>query len=191
MYCVYKHTVPNGKVYIGITSVNPLTRWSNGHGYKDNKGFWKDIILYGWLNIRHEILYDGLTEHEARDTEAKLICEYQSYKKKYGYNRDAGYIYGYIEKPEYKDSRVRVNREEYLSHCNSDEYRKSCRPNTNKQIDVFDSFNNLVASYESIRETARKLNVDKKNITDCLKGKQKTCRGYTFKVRPHINSEAV
>lgn len=187
MYCVYKHTVPNGKVYIGITSVNPLTRWSNGHGYKDNKRFWKDIILYGWLNIRHEILYDGLTVYKARDTEARLIYEYQSYKKKCGYNRDAGYIYGYIEKPEYKDSRVKMNREEYLSYCNSEEYRKSCRPNTNKQIDVYDSFNNLVASYESIRETARNLNVDKKNITDCLKGKQKTCRGYTFKVRPHIN----
>lgn len=98
MYCVYKHTVPNGKVYIGITSVNPLQRWCNGHGYKDNKAFWKDIVLYGWLNIKHEILYSELTENEARENEARLIYEHQSYKRRCGYNREAGYCYGYIER---------------------------------------------------------------------------------------------
>ena len=66
MYCVYKHTVPNGKVYIGITKLNPLERWKNGHGYKDNTKFFNDIILYGWLNIKHEILFEELTEYEAR-----------------------------------------------------------------------------------------------------------------------------
>ena len=33
-YCVYKHTSPSGKVYIGQTSINPLDRWQNGKGYK-------------------------------------------------------------------------------------------------------------------------------------------------------------
>ena len=33
-YSVYKHTFPNGKVYIGITKQNPLKRWRNGTGYK-------------------------------------------------------------------------------------------------------------------------------------------------------------
>lgn len=33
-YCVYKHTLPNEKIYIGITSQNPIYRWDNGKGYK-------------------------------------------------------------------------------------------------------------------------------------------------------------
>ena len=188
MYCVYKHTVPNGKVYIGITSVNPLTRWSNGHGYKDNKRFWKDIILYGWLNIRHEVLYDGLTEYEARDTEARLIYKYQSYKKKYGYNRDAGYVYGYIE----RESRYELSREEYLIHCVSGEYKKKCIPKGScKQVYQYSLEGKYITCYDSIRETARVLGVDKKCIRDCINGKQKTCKGYVFSVRPRNNTEVV
>ena len=36
-YCVYKHTSPSGKVYIGMTCKDPPEkRWSNGNGYKRN-----------------------------------------------------------------------------------------------------------------------------------------------------------
>lgn len=28
-YSVYKHTAPNGKIYIGITSMKPENRWNN------------------------------------------------------------------------------------------------------------------------------------------------------------------
>lgn len=192
MYCVYKHTVPNGKVYIGITSLNPLKRWSNGHGYKDNKRFWGDIILYGWLNIKHEILFDGLTEYEARDTEAKLIYEYQSYKKECGYNRDAGYCYGYIQKAHGCDCRYLMNREEYLLHCTDEEYKKKCIPKDScKRVYQYSLNGDYITSYESIRETARQLGVNKKCITDCIKGKQKTCKGFIFTICPHSNSEAV
>ena len=33
-FIVYKHTSPNGKVYIGITKQNPKQRWGNGSGYR-------------------------------------------------------------------------------------------------------------------------------------------------------------
>lgn len=29
-YSVYKHTFPNGKVYIGMTGQEPEKRWANG-----------------------------------------------------------------------------------------------------------------------------------------------------------------
>lgn len=32
MYSVYIHTLPNNKVYIGITSQKPKARWDNGRG---------------------------------------------------------------------------------------------------------------------------------------------------------------
>lgn len=89
-YCVYKHTSPNGKVYIGITGKNPIERWDYGHGYKNNKHFWNAIVKYGWKNIRHEILLDGLTKEQAEQKEIEFIAKYKSNICEYGYNRDNG-----------------------------------------------------------------------------------------------------
>lgn len=36
-WCVYIHTSPSGKKYIGITSQNPQKRWQNGKGYLRKK----------------------------------------------------------------------------------------------------------------------------------------------------------
>lgn len=43
-YCVYKHVLPNNKIYIGITKQNPLLRWKNGHGYKHCNYFYNAIL---------------------------------------------------------------------------------------------------------------------------------------------------
>lgn len=79
-YCLYKHITPSGKVYIGITSQNPLHRWNNGKGYFNCKKspFKSSIIKYGWDNITHEILYTGLTEQEAKDKEMQYIAYYKN-----------------------------------------------------------------------------------------------------------------
>lgn len=70
--CVYRHTAPDGRMYIGIAE-NPKIRWANGKGYKDNPAFWECIQSVGWENIRHEILADGLDSREARRQETELI----------------------------------------------------------------------------------------------------------------------
>lgn len=85
-YCVYKHTSPSNKVYIGI-SINPKRRWgANGTGYKGQDYFWNAICKYGWDNFRHEILYDNLSKTEAEIKERALIKEYNSTNHSYGYN---------------------------------------------------------------------------------------------------------
>lgn len=69
-YCVYKHTCPDGCCYVGITSREPNERWHDGFGYQNsNYTFFKKIVKYGWDNIKHEILYTGLDEKEARRLE--------------------------------------------------------------------------------------------------------------------------
>lgn len=88
-YSVYKHIVPNGKIYIGITSMKPERRWSNGKGYK-TQIFYRAILKYGWDNIKHEILFTNLTKQEAEQKEIELISLYQSNNPKYGYNVDNG-----------------------------------------------------------------------------------------------------
>ena len=88
-YCVYMHTCPNGKVYVGLTGIKPKYRWDNGHGYKEQV-FRHAIAKYGWENITHTIIKDGLTLEEANELEAEMISKYKSNNSEFGYNIDNG-----------------------------------------------------------------------------------------------------
>ena len=90
IWCVYKHTTPSGKVYIGITSQRPLRRWRCGNGYKSNPYFYHAIQKYGWDNIEHEILFKNLSEDDAKNKEIDLIEQYGSYNRDKGYNLTLG-----------------------------------------------------------------------------------------------------
>jgi group I intron endonuclease len=87
-YFVYLHTFPNGKHYIGLTMQEPRKRFMNGRGYKKCPKMWSAIQKYGWENVRHDILYSGLTKEEAEATEIRLIKEYDSIDN--GYNIQHG-----------------------------------------------------------------------------------------------------
>lgn len=89
-YVVYKHTFPNKKVYIGITGQRPEKRWRNGFGYTHNHFLKSAIEKYGWENIKHEVLFDGITKEEACQKEIELIAEYRSNQREYGYNLSSG-----------------------------------------------------------------------------------------------------
>ena len=89
-YCVYKHTSPSKKVYIGVTSQNPLSRWQGGTGYRYNPRFYNAILKYGWDNFKHEILYTELDKQEASQLEIKLISEHKSSNRDFGYNVSPG-----------------------------------------------------------------------------------------------------
>ena len=84
-YCVYKHTTPNGKIYIGQTCREPNIRWSNGNGYR-HQVFFNAIQKYGWDNIKHEIVASGLSKEEANQKEIELISYYDSTNPEKGYN---------------------------------------------------------------------------------------------------------
>lgn len=90
VYCVYKHTSPSGKVYIGITKKKPIYRWANGRGYKTSPHFWNAIQKYGWDSFSHEILIDGLSEEDACQAEKRFISEYNSTDRAFGYNEKTG-----------------------------------------------------------------------------------------------------
>ena len=75
VYCVYCHTTPSNRKYVGISS-DPEKRWSNGKGYFYNYLFDRAIKKYGWDNIKHEVLYEDLTLEEAKSIERKLISDW-------------------------------------------------------------------------------------------------------------------
>lgn len=118
IYTVYKHTFPNGKVYIGITSIDVKVRWQNGRGYmKRSHGKYHQprmaqaILKYGWENIKHEILYEGLTKEKAEQKEIELIAKYKSNDCKFGYNVEAGGTW----KPLFKEIENKIQKEESIS----------------------------------------------------------------------------
>lgn len=86
MYYVYVHTVPNGKIYVGQTK-NTDNRWGNGKTYSSNKDFAHDINLYGWDNIKHEIIMCCDTREEAIYYEQMYIVLLDAENENIGYNK--------------------------------------------------------------------------------------------------------
>lgn len=89
-YCVYIHTTPNNKKYVGITCKKPQYRWNDGKGYKRNKHFFLAICKYGWENITHEIIKSNIVQEEACELEKQLIKEYKTNEREFGYNKSTG-----------------------------------------------------------------------------------------------------
>lgn len=88
-YKLYVHIVPNGKRYYGITNQSANGRWRNGEGYK-TQVFYRAISKYGWDNIEHIVIYDDLTEDEAKILEQYYIQWYDTTNSNYGYNISLG-----------------------------------------------------------------------------------------------------
>lgn len=107
LYTVYKHTAPNGKVYIGITARTVKERWHNGSGYAHSIHFDNAIKKYGWENIKHEILFENLTQEEAEQKEVELIKKYKATDRRYGYNSDSG---GNVNKHHSEETKKKISQ---------------------------------------------------------------------------------
>lgn len=107
MYCVYRHTAPNGKVYIGMTKQSPGKRWLGGSGYRTQTRFYRAIRKYGWNNFTHEIVRDNLTLEEAECLERELIAHHKSSDKNFGYNIELG---GNCKKEVTVETREKIRR---------------------------------------------------------------------------------
>lgn len=203
IHCVYKHTCPNGKVYIGITKKKPKDRWANGAGYA-TQFFGKAIRKYGWENIKHEIIADGLTEEEARKKEVEQIALCDSNNPEHGYNCTEGGegIYGYrFAEEERKRMSERAfslwrnpeKREILLKHLADisakNKGRKIPREIVEKraqslsmQVDQYDKSGLFIQTHKSLMDAARYLGKDCNSaIVACCKGKKKSYCGYIWK----------
>lgn len=90
-FCVYVHTLFDGRKYVGITSQNPKRRWRNGEGYKGhNLYFYNAIQKYGWDAFSHEIVANGLDEETAKQMERELIERYSTQDRLCGFNLTGG-----------------------------------------------------------------------------------------------------
>lgn len=91
MKYIYKYTSPNGKSYIGQSTLSPEKRRENpyGRGYRGSPCFWNAIRHYGGLqNFTFEILEEG-EELDLDALERKYIKRYNTLVPN-GYNVSPG-----------------------------------------------------------------------------------------------------
>ena len=165
-YCVYKHTSPDGKVYIGITKRDPKDRWCGGFGYSDNLYFLTDIMAFGWLNFQHEVLETGLSEQKALEKEAELIAMYRSTDPQYGYNRSPGQVIT-------RTSSLKRRSKDESKRLQKSELGASKTDNTAKPIRCVETGD----VFPSINAAARSLEVDMTSLKKQIRQGYR-CRGY-------------
>lgn len=172
-------------MYVGITSRNCEDRWRKGHGYRNNKHFYSAIFKYGWDNIKHDILFDDLTEYEAKRMEVAWIAMHQSNDPKHGYNQSNGGEgkSGFIPTVETREKirkkltgthRPAVVREKlssshsgkHLSEEHKSKIRISCKNINAKQVVCLSTGK----VYVSAAEASRKTGISRSGITACCRG---------------------
>lgn len=93
MYSIYVHTTPDGKKYVGCTGMEPVKRFgSNGSGYRCNKKFYNDILLFGWNNINHQVLETVKDKKIAIEREEYYTLLWRTNEPEFGYNIYVGNI---------------------------------------------------------------------------------------------------
>lgn len=169
-YIVYCHIFPNNKRYVGITSQKPSERWRNGRGYKGSNAVYNAIKKYGWHNVEHRILYEGLTKNQAEQMEIKLIKELNTLSPN-GYNlcKGGNLVTGHKLSDKTKKHLRNIN----LGKKYSKDVRKKQTIAHSEKIVCLDTG----VVYYGCREAARSTGLCKDGIRLCVKGVYKQTRG--------------
>lgn len=207
-YRVYKHTFPNGKVYIGMTKHTISDRIQLG--YQHNKYMLAAIAEFGWKSVKSETLISDLSSADAELAEIKYIAEYQADNPLFGYNISAGgkaTYAGLSHTEEYKHYMSEINSGKVFTEMHrknlsnshkglmvGDQNPMYGKPKSELTIQrQYDSHRkemtpvvqkdldgNLIDTYFSLHEATRKTGVNRNCIKACLIGKQKSSKGFLW-----------
>ena len=198
-YCVYIHTFPNGKVYVGQGKQPIENRWKDGWGYCGQKRIYNAIRKYGWKNIKHEIAVTGLSQTLACKTEAKLIERYNSnaMRGENGYNMSDGGesgSCGYKHTDACKKRMSELNKGEnnrFFGKTHTDDTRKKISAaNKNKIISVETRTKMSISKLGSKHPQFNKPRSDetKKKISNANIGQRHPQYGMLGSLNPHSKS---
>jgi len=186
-YILYKHTFPNGKIYFGITCQKVEVRWrKDGSGYKNNKLMWKAIKKYGWDNIKHEIIFENLSEQTANELEIKLIAEYKTQDTRFGYNIMPGGLvatgWHHTEESKKKMSASQLGKRYMAEPWNKGKHYGK------KKVYQYSVNGEFIKEFANVHEASLELSIPEVNIFDNVRLASKTCYGYIF-AREYMSSE--
>lgn len=195
---VYVHiNKQNGKRYVGITSkANPNHRWGGGRGYKENPHFYSAIEKYGWDGFEHVILHAGLSGDEAKETERRLIKEWRTQNREFGYNMTSGgdgtpdYHPSAETRKKLSEARKRENlSEETLRRRSeglrgrkfSEEHKRKIGDGNSKAIEMLDKQGNVLRVFRAARDAELELGISHAHISQCCHGQRLTSGGYAWR----------
>jgi group I intron endonuclease len=163
-YCVYKHTFPNGKVYIGITSKEPEKRWKKGFGYRKSTRISNAIKKYGWENVNSEILFINLFHDDANKKERELIKLYDSRNINKGYNITEGGsgLLGYKHSKEIREKMSKAlsgEKNPMFGKKTSDEVKEKIRKATSGEKNHNFGKPGPIASKEAIERRSKMVSI--------------------------------
>lgn len=155
-YYVYRHISPCGRVYVGITKMSLYDRWGkDGCRYKHCKLFYRAIKKYGWNNLIHEVILDGVSKSEAIYAEKYLVRWYKMHGMSYNTTDGGDGTHGF-HMPQ--DAKERIS--EYMKNRES-------RPVLQYSID-----GEFIAEYKSAKEAAKILGYGKTSVSNCASGRK-------------------
>ncbi len=120
MAYTYLHKFPNGKFYVGSTSLNPTKRYQAGHGYDSQQKMKEAIEQFGWDNVEHiEFALTNMADAERLETflinELHTIEDgYNTFKKAQAVNMSALQLGNLIKE---KRKKLRLTQEEVARLC--------------------------------------------------------------------------
>lgn len=182
-WTVYEHISPSGKVYVGITCQEPKKRWKGGSGYNRKDGhqrkFGNAVQKYGWDNIQHIIIAEGLTNESANFLEQCLIKLYKTMG--YSYNitdgGDGGLGIKHTLETRKHLSEIRIGKKENVE----DTRRRIALRIDNYPYFVVAIKSNEIRVFKTTKEAASVLGIKNRcNISAAIAGKQCLVKGYVF-----------
>lgn len=195
---VYVHiNKDNGKKYVGITSKPKVEhRWNGGRGYKENTHFYAAIQKYGWDGFEHIVLFDGLSESQAKAMECHLIDSWNTQDSANGYNMTSGGdgTLGYHPSAETRQKLSNARRKENLSEETlrrrsdglmgrkfSDEHKRRIGDGNSKAVDMLDKTGIVLRHFKSAYEAERTMNISHSHISQCCHGIRNSSGGYCWR----------
>lgn len=194
-----------GKLYVGVTRLEPEKRFNYGSGYIHNTEFYSIIRQYGWKDIKQNIFARNLTKDEAFHMEELLISKFREQSPELICNRDAGGEHGkhcqdtkeilreanvgriITEEAKVKIRAARANQvfsEEALAKRSakmkgrkmSPEFCKRLGERSSKAIRCIEAGK----EYASMKLAAEDLNLSVSGISQHIKGIYSSVKGYHF-----------
>ena len=166
MIGIYKiQNLTNNKVYVGSSKSLKRRQYQHFFQLKNNK-HGNAYLQYSYNKYGKEsfvfYILEECTEEELIDRESYWIEYYNSANPISGYNLDS-----------FECGRRKLSSLSKAKMKNSNREKK--------KINQFDLFGNLLNTFDSIKESARKLNIDRRAIQGVLTKKHSTTKGYVFR----------
>lgn len=195
-WCLYVHiNKENNKKYFGITSKDPIRRWSNGSGYTHNPHFYSAIQKYGWDGFDHVVLIDNLTCEEAKILEEMTIATWNTIDPAFGYNMTLGgdgtrgchpseetkkKLSECRRRENLSDETIRRRSESLRARRLSEDHKRKIGIGNSKAVNMYELDGTFIKSFDSMAEAESETHISHSHISQCCNQKRKSTGGYRW-----------